>query len=73
MRIHRYRLSELCLRKKRHPDEPTARAMAMCSCAKFERDVMSIYSCRHCGGYHITSQPGVLANRVTATVPFLGG
>ena len=71
MRMHKQREDPLCTRKRFVRDELTARAQAMRACRGFDREYMSVYSCPHCGGYHVTSQKGSRANRVTAVMPYL--
>lgn len=71
MRMHKRREDPLCTRKRFVRDELTARAQAMRACRGFDRECMSVYRCGHCGGFHVTSKAGTLANRVTAVMPFM--
>ncbi len=71
MRIHKQRDDPLCTRKRFVRDELTARAQAMRACSGFGRPFMSVYRCECCGGWHVTSQRGERAMRVTAMMPYL--
>jgi len=66
MNAHRYRDEPRCLAKLRYSTEEEARAAAMCSCSAFGKPCMSVYECGFCGGWHVTSQRGHVAMRVTA-------
>lgn len=71
MKLHKTREEPRCLAKHRYATEEQARAAGMCSCYAFSKPCMSVYPCRFCGGYHVTSQPGMLINRVTSRLAYM--
>lgn len=60
--------AKTCASKRRYPCELTARAAAMDSIERHANvDVLGVYLCPHCGGWHLTRQVGAYA--VTAKDP----
>jgi hypothetical protein len=55
-----------CKKKRRHPDEVTARAAASVVCEEYNMLSVGIYKCRHCNGWHVTTKHRARRWRVTA-------
>lgn len=62
------RAQVVCRKKRRHPDEITARAAAQCAIQVFGNVTeLYIYRCKECRGWHLTRFPNPgTAYRVTA-------
>jgi hypothetical protein len=59
-----------CRRKKRHPDEFTARAAAMSAIEQHDNaKVLYIYRCPECRGWHLTRRNNGVLVKVTADNP----
>ncbi len=62
---------ESCKKKHRHPDEITARAAAMDSIQKHHNvDVLYVYNCPVCSGWHLTKSSKDHTIKVTEDNPF---
>ena len=60
--------AKTCANKRRYPCELTARAAAMDSIERHGNvQVLGVYLCPHCGGWHLTRQVGDYA--VTSADP----
>lgn len=62
-----------CRSKRRHPDELTARAVAMHAIEQ-RKEVrrLYVYHCRECNGWHLTRSYNGIGNLVTADNPVHG-
>lgn len=59
-----------CANKRRHPDEHTARSIAMDAITRYgTANVLYVYRCPECHGWHLTRNKQGAA--VTATNPYL--
>lgn len=57
-----------CEKKRRYPDEPSARAMAACQAKFKEEGKLYVYRCKVCSGWHLTKRPN--GTPATAADPF---
>jgi hypothetical protein len=63
----------VCQKKRRHPDELTARAAAMDAIQRNRNaDKLFVYPCQHCRGWHLTRFPIGEGRMVTADNPVHG-
>lgn len=59
-----------CQKKRRHPDELTARAAAMVAIEiNKNADTLYVYQCKHCHGWHLTRFQIGIGRMVTADNP----
>lgn len=59
-----------CRNKRRHPDDPTARAAAMRAMEQHgEAKRLWVYRCPQCNGWHLTSSNQGVGSLVTADNP----
>lgn len=61
-----------CRKKRRYPDELTARAAAMWSISQSETERLWVYACELCKGWHLTSRPNGRRRLVTEDNPVHG-
>lgn len=50
-------LARMCVAKNRYPDELTARAAGQHYREHYASELLYIYRCPHCAGFHLTRTP----------------